>query len=352
VVIAPVAIPRLAQIMMKLSAKAFVLGAAGYFLLACLLYYGCFNYACGRYIKSEWWIKDIYAYKHFLNNLIESPRIIISGGSNSLFGIDSDIIHEITGYNVLNIASHAGLDISFHYLKLREYMQDGDIVIIPLEYQYYRHETPYSDWFIDNMIAWGKEDYIDRLSVLDRIQFIFHVPKTKIFSMLTSEKKGPVTNKDAVVLSIVNSLYHGWNGYNFKSMNKNGEMLVEAGPLLPAAKLQRGVPYLQDTGLSDHFLRYFRKITKLVRERHGRVILTWPPSIKNRLFDLSTPEHKKMVSRLAEDLEEESITISCEPEMFNLDIQYFFNTEYHLNKRGAQIRTERLARCINDLLRK
>lgn len=337
---------------MKLTAKTFLLCAAGYFLFACILYYACFIYSCGRYIKSEWWIKDIYEYKHLLNDIVQSPRIIISGGSNSLFGIDSDVINTITGYNVFNISSHAGLDISFHYLKLKEYMRDGDIIVIPLEYNYYYTKDQYSDWFVDNMIAWGKEDYIDKLNPVDLVKFIFHVPKTKIFNLLTDDRKAGINDRAVVILSIVNSLYHGWNGYNYRSMNKNGEIIIDAKPDLPAPKLKKGIPYLKDAAISGHFVKYFNKISELARERRGKVILTWPPSIRNRSFDLSTPEHKELVSRLAKDLKDESITISCEPEMFNLDIQYFFNTEYHLNKRGTQIRSERLGRCINDLLRR
>jgi hypothetical protein len=308
-------------------------------------------YSCGRYTKAEWWVKDIYEYKNFLNNAIKSPRIIIAGGSNSLFGINSDVTSTITGYNVFNISSHAALDISFHYLKIKEYMNDGDIVVIPLEYEYYYNKNPYTEWFIDNMMAWGKEDYIEKLDIFNFSQFIFHVPKTKIFNLLTSKKEPPLNNKSIVILSILNSLHRGWNGYSYRSINKNGEINIDTKPDIPTIKLkEKGIRYINNIEVSSHFISYFKKISELVKERHGKIILTWPVSIRNHYFDLSNKNHQNLATQLAENLKKEAIILSCDPEMFNMDIQYFFNSAYHLNKNGAQIRSERLGQCINDVL--
>lgn len=44
------------------------------------------------------------------------------------------------------------------------------------------------------------------------------------------------------------------------------------------------------------------------------------------------------------------ITPQCAPGDFHFDPELFFNTEYHLNKRGAVLRSENLARCINKVL--
>lgn len=336
---------------MKFTAKTFLLSAAGYFLLLCTLYYACFIYSCGRYINAEWWIKDIYEYKFVLNSLIESPRIIIAGGSNSLFGMNSDIVNKITGHNVINIASHAGLDISFHYYKIKEYMRDGDIVVIPLEFYYYYNDDPYTEWFINNMIAWGKEDYIDRLNIIDLAKFIFHVKITSIVRLIFNEKEPPLNKKPVILFTVLKSSGHRWNDYSFKSLDRNGEINIDAEPDASVRKLKdKGIPYTRDLAISDHFVNYYKKIEKIVKQRNGKLILAWPVSIRNHLFDLADKDHQDSVFQLAEKLKKESIVVSCDPAMFNMDIQYFFNTEYHLNKKGGQIRSERLARCINDVL--
>lgn len=336
---------------MKLSAKSYLLYSACSLAGFMLLYYACFLYSCGKYIRAEWWIKDVYAYKHFLNEIIKSPRIIIAGGSNALFGINSDIIEKTTGRNVFNIASHAGLDLNFHYLKLKQYMNNGDIIVIPLEYNYYYKDDGYTEWFIDNMTAWGKEEYIDKLNVIDLFKFIYHVQPSRVYEGLFNKQKPPTVNKDIVIISTVKSLYSGWQGYSFKSMNKYGEINIDAQPedtLVEAGR--KGIVYLKNRKISDNFLLFMHKVNRLARERNGKIVLTWPPSIRNKYFDLANDNHRDRVDAFIQELQRQDISIYCDPRDFNMDIQYFSNTEYHLNSSGAMIRSELLGRCLNDIL--
>lgn len=336
---------------MKLGTKSYLLYSACYLAGFMLLYYSCFVYSCGTYIKAEWWIKDVYEYKNFLNDIVKSPRIIIAGGSNALFGINSDVIEQMTGRNVVNLASHAGLDLDFHYLKLKQYMNNGDIVVIPLEYNYYYKEDGYTEWFTDNMMAWGKEDYIDKLNVIDLLKFIYHVQPRRVYEGLFNKKNPPTVNKDIVIISTVNSLYSGWHGYSFKSMNKYGEINIDAQPETTLVEAGRkGIVYLKDRKISDNFLQFMHKVNKLARERNGKILLTWPVSIRNKHFDLAGDSHQDRVAAFSQELQRENISIYCDPKDFNMDIQYFSNTEYHLNNAGAMIRSELLGRCLHDIL--
>jgi hypothetical protein len=42
--------------------------------------------------------------------------------------------------------------------------------------------------------------------------------------------------------------------------------------------------------------------------------------------------------------------MSCDPESFQYDLEMFFDTNYHLNSKGASVRSENLALCINQTL--
>jgi len=52
---------------------------------------------------------------------------------------------------------------------------------------------------------------------------------------------------------------------------------------------------------------------------------------------------------LAAALKKKNIPIYCNPAMFNIDINFFFNTAYHPNLDGAKIRSFNLAECINNI---
>jgi len=115
-------------------------------------------------------------------------------------------------------------------------------------------------------------------------------------------------------------------------------------------KYNKGVYYIKDRAVSDKFLKTYRKIHDLAENTGSRLILTWPVTMKNKSFDLSGKEDKKKVSKLAVHLHNKNIRVYCDPSEFNLDLNLFFNSEYHPNTEGTAIRSERLARCLNTIL--
>jgi hypothetical protein len=63
-----------------------------------------------------------------------SPKIIVIGGSNTIFNIDSKLISDSTGLPVVNMGLHAGLGLKFMLNEIRPYLKPGDVVIIMPEY--------------------------------------------------------------------------------------------------------------------------------------------------------------------------------------------------------------------------
>ncbi|HRH67139.1 MAG TPA: hypothetical protein PLU53_12630 [Bacteroidia bacterium] len=72
--------------------------------------------------------------KHKRLESLESPRLILSGGSNLAFGIDSRRMEEELKIPVVNLGLHAGLGLEFILNELSAEMKNGDKVIISLEY--------------------------------------------------------------------------------------------------------------------------------------------------------------------------------------------------------------------------
>lgn len=81
-----------------------------------------------------------------------SPRIILVGGSNVAFGIDSQLMEKAFGIPVINDGLHGGLGVA-PLRELRDYIQKGDIIVVSLEYtnfvskeQMNGNEGVLSDW--------------------------------------------------------------------------------------------------------------------------------------------------------------------------------------------------------------
>ncbi|MBN2601540.1 MAG: hypothetical protein JXR87_06080 [Candidatus Marinimicrobia bacterium] len=71
---------------------------------------------------------------------LSSPKIIVVGGSNTIFNIDSQTISNSTAYPVVNMGLHAGLGLMFMLNEIEPAIKKGDIIIIMPEYaQFYKN---------------------------------------------------------------------------------------------------------------------------------------------------------------------------------------------------------------------
>jgi len=335
-----------------MKAKNFLMTSFGLLLLFFSTYIALFYFQIGAPIKAEWWINSSYHYKDYRAENIKQKKIIIAGGSNALVGINSKTIEKITPYPVVNLATHAGLDLNFYYYKIKQHIRDGDIVVLPLEFNYYSRTDKISDWFSNNMMAWGG-NYLKQLDSIDLIKFFIAAAPADVYDGIKKKLKGKKTKNLSrqAVLEQLKLLWSQeipkWRGYDYTSLNYFGDI-----------NASKPVTYLEDNDygsaqkikISSHFLNMYKKIEVLIEQHHGTLYLTYPVTIRNRAFDLSTNESREYIEHLRLNLNNHNIDIQCNAALFNMDRIFFFDTHYHPNTYGALIRSENLANCLNKLI--
>ena len=299
------------------------------------------------------WVRSVYVIKDNHAASIKGKKIIIAAGSNALFGIDSKLLEDITGLKVTNLACHASFNLDFLYYKIKEHIGEGDVVVLPLEFAHYYQEM--TDLFIDNMIEWGQNEYLAQLSPNDLISFIRKVSPSRIAEGILQEEKSKYPTDQEIVKQLNLLLQvdgQKWRGYRFKSLNNYGDMLVGEKPTKTLLeKKTKGIDYLNvNKPIIDSFFNEYRKILSLTKKYNSVLILTWPVTIRNKYFDLTKIRYQKNIKKFKKLLADKNISIECNPALFNLDINCFFDTKYHLNKIGARIRTENLGTCLNAIL--
>ncbi len=72
--------------------------------------------------------------KHHLLENIAPPRMLLCGGSNLAFGIDSKSIQDKIGLPVINMGLNAGLGLNFIMEEIKSAAKPTDIVILSIEY--------------------------------------------------------------------------------------------------------------------------------------------------------------------------------------------------------------------------
>ena len=335
--------------MSAIRPKNFFIIFVSSFLLLWIGYYGAFKYQLGAHVKAEWWLKNIYSYKEYVTKSSNSPRVIIISGSNALIGIDSARIEKIVGRDVVNLALHAGLSVHFYSLLVEEHAGYGDTVVLPLEFHMYS-EMP-TDWLANNMLAWGWEDYLSRLSGWEMLDFLADVPPLRIVEGVFKQTgTNPVLDREVVVQK-----HHALVRGAGSKFNSHGDYLMEQGITKGLLQqLENPIRYIKqdfdDQEPSEMFLKGYQRLQKLQAQRALKLIFTWPATIRNAGFDLSVPAYREKIERFKRWLAKAGVKVQCSPALFNLDAKYFHDTFYHLNNVGALIRSENLGNCIKTIL--
>ncbi len=339
----------------SVKAKHFLIIVLLIVLALCGMYYCVFMYQIGSHVIAEWWLKNVYSYKEHVASSIDTRKVIVAAGSNALFSLDSRVIEQHTGLRVVNLSSHAGLALDFHYYKIGDHIREGDIVVLPLEFNYY-NDKGYTEWEANNYMAWGWGDYLTHLSWMELLDFIVNVPKKRLMDgVVKQDGTNPALDRNAVVRQVTEAQSKQGSsqyGYSHLSLNSYGDILVDSPPsdkLLE--EYAKGIFYYELTKKpSDYFLESYMKIENIVNAHNGQLILTWPATIRNQEYDLSLVEHQRLNIKLKASLEEHGIEIYCNPALFHLDIDFFHDTMYHTNETGAYIRSVNLGTCLSNIL--
>jgi hypothetical protein len=318
------------------------------------MYAALFFVQLGSPVKASWWNKPIYDYKEYLALNIIEEKLIVVGGSNALFGIHSNVLQEELNIPVVNLGQHASLDLDFYRIQLLEHVKKGDVVVMPLEFSYFYNES-LSEGFVNDMLAWGWDIYIKKLGFFDFISFFYYVSTERVVSGLKKNYEPDALDAIDVVRAVADNMYNEgnkWKGYNFRSINQYGEMSIDgSADEHLQKKYKAGISYLKaDAMISDSFIRKIRRIKENVESKGAVLIITWPPTLKNSLFDLSDIEQQKRILIFLNHLKKHDLFLACDISDFHFSIDYFFNTKYHLNFNGGLKRSKNLVNCLRNLI--
>lgn len=332
-----------------MKSKKFLLTSVWFVFALFMIYLSIFYYQLGMPIRTEWWVKNCYQYKDYRAEEISGKKIIILSGSNGLFGINGAVLQKQLGYPVANLAAHVYLDIDFLFYKLKQHMKDGDIVILPLEFEHYSRKAKLSNWFTKNMMAWGQA-YLAQLSLTQLLHFVVStdpstVLRTAIQKMIYGGKNTKLMSQSLVVQQVKNNNrlknVH-WRGYLPESLDIDGNFEVDRPN--EYYKNKQYIP--KDIKLSKHFVEIYKKMVDFVNKHHGKLYLTYPNMMKNIHFDLATQETRHNLETLKSELGKYDIKMICSARLFQMHRIFYFNNPYHPNKYGSLIYSYNLADCL------
>ncbi len=267
--------------------------------------------------------------KHARLSSVKGEKIVLIGGSNLAFGLDSEKLEEYVGMPVVNYGLYATIGTKAMLDMSRPYIKNGDIVVICPETDkqtYSLYYNAHSMWqALDCDLSMLKDVGFSNLGKLIAVLPEFAAEKRSFIKKHTKPAPTGIYAKD--------------------SFNQYGDIAVERPYNNMPTNYDVSMPVSLTTDLLDkEFINYVNDYAAQCKRRGAKVYFSFSPINVDSI--VSTEEQK---NEFYETLKEElDFALLSDIDNYILDSAYFYDTNFHLNSCGALQRTSLLA---DDLLR-
>lgn len=257
--------------------------------------------------------------KHQRIENIEKPKIILAGGSNLVFGIDSKEIEKELKIPVVNLGLHAQLGLKFILRELKDVAKTGDIIILAVEHSMdvagnleLQKMTAYHNSFAqkylhDQELKWFHKYIIQ----LDNYHLLYKQVVSNIFDKAKNNQV-----------------------YTRNGLNEYGDGMYHLD--MPSASVLGSRNIIKNNKAKE--IDILNDFHLFAEENNIRVLFSYGA------YEISEYEKNKDALKQVHDAIKENLTfeVISELEDFVYPTSYFFDSVYHLNKTGRKTHTNKL----------
>jgi len=265
------------------------------------------------------------------NELIEnsgnSNRMVISGGSNVGYSLDSELMSEKLNMEVFNVSFSISHDYELVLNYIASNLKKGDTFLYIPEYDnyYINNENMMSHALC--MTIYNKPSLFTHLSWTQKINFLTKVPKMNILLGYKNVKQ-LIAFKE-----------------NKAEINKRGDYIspLNQQKTWKKSAITRYEKYTYDHKLSNHFKKALQNAQKIAESKGASFYITYP-SIAASQYDV------RFVEDVKEFYKNSDLKLIGKQETYIFSDDLVFDHPYHLTKEGRKQRTEFLLKDIQKEL--
>lgn len=269
--------------------------------------------------------------KHALLAKQQKPRVIFLGGSNVAFGLDSSLIGRRLNRNPVNMGLHAAVGLEYMLNEVEASLVEGDIVVISFEYEQFSSPLP---------------DIPERLYMVieNRPQNLQFVPWYYAPIMLD---KGQLY-LGGVIRTAINSVlgtYEIDRVYQRSNLNEIGDATInntESGRDLTQIK---GKLTVNDDSVQTA-ITILNEFNQSAIQKGAKIYYSYP-SLLDSVFRDNAVAIRRIDDQLKKSLD---FPLLDDPKDMAFSKEYFFDSEYHLNHKGAKARSEFISKQLSRRL--
>lgn len=321
-------------------------------LVACLIYFVLVLMLIDAPIRAEYWVGEMIVIKQNLVKGYSGKRkIIIAGGSGTLFGIDAEYASKQLDMPAINFGLHAELRLGKILQEVSAVVERSDLVVLSLEPPYFDcHEKP-SEWQVKNIIGWDHAAW-KQMSYWEKAEFIALVSPTTFGEMIIADIQKrffPARIDDRLIAldkSLALSKFRARTrplvfGYSAYHLDDHGDILQTDGAKFKGIGRDVRTPrhVCAETG---------NQLSGFVRAMEGKGVQVY---FANTPY-IASGVGKEEVRKNEYGFQKEFISVGCfidKREDLVFDRKYFFNSDLHLNNEGRALRTDLLITAIRKI---
>lgn len=268
--------------------------------------------------------------KHERLENTNSPRLILVGGSNLAFGIDSKKIQDSIGLPVVNLGLHAGLGLEYIINEIKLSAKSSDIVILSIEYFLdIKGDNDLQILSAQNFKLAEKFYTQKEENIYNKVKIFFAKKLPKNLQKNLNQLFKPLRNiKNSDTTSV----------YSRGSFNIYGDVIRHLNKPLPEKLNGRGkFTYKIWEGID-----YLNEFADYAKSKNIKVYFLFP-----NYPETEYTKNKDVIIKYAEDCERKlNIEILNNTDDFVFPDSLFYDTVYHLNKLGREKRTNRMIEIL------
>lgn len=274
-----------------------------------------------------------HAYAKKEQQLTESTekKLLVVGGSNVLFGLDSSLLTTHWNLPVYNYGSYAGLSASYMLDRAIRQAENGDTLLLALEYNHFRqgHE-PLSSTHLD-FIASRDPKYFWTLGTLEKLEFIAKLSPRRLLEGMSDTQ---LVHRDPI--------------YSLDRINARGDLNADYLELSASRQQLRDAmqPFsLSSERVDESFADSLRTLIATARAKGLCVLATRPAIYADEAYQQEP--YQSFFDNIATLYEQLDIPYLYNSNGHMLEKQAMLDTIYHVNNAHRIRRTEDLIKAFS-----
>ncbi len=270
-----------------------------------------------------------------------SPKIVLVGGSNLAYGIDSHLLEKSLARPVVNMGMNGYLGTRFMFEEVKDALRPGDLVLISLEYDSFYKSADGAGPDLLMLVKARPQSMAFLTSAEQARALVQAIPlaaqqkclrllslgvdkaKTRLASWTSQKSKEP---GELDLILQVESL---------AGFESHGDLLSHLDVAWP---YDRSVEVdLSALPIMNDVLDSLKQFHLEMRSRGVAVVLVPCPFSEDRIA-----RHKRALEQLFSKLRSSGLVVLGQPDEFFFPQSLFFDTVYHLNREGRSRRTSKV----------